>query len=209
MSNSLNEWSQVNDHLDNIVLYLESLLPKQVNVQTYGGRFSAEDLSQYATAAPAIKVSLLRLQTRSASKKISINSVSLDKPIKPVVGDSEVVMEMTIGITVIAKDIGSSLLRYEAAVNLTQFLTMVLPHQTFNSDCVSAVKANIDFRNLFNATVDKKKKIAFWGGAFNQLLTVPLPNDVSSAPTHLFWAENSGDDIDPDDYQPLETASNV
>mgnify|MGYP000887618862 CR=1 FL=1 len=209
MSNVLHEWSQINDHLENIVLYLQNLLPKQVKVSTYGGRFSAEDLSQYATTAPAIKVSLLRLQTHSANKKISINSLSSNHPNTAVVGDSEVVMNLTIAITVIAKDMGASLQRHEAAVNLTQFLALTLPHQTFGSENVSSVNTDIDFRNLFNATVDKNKKIAFWGGAFNQLLTVPLPSDIHSAPAHLFWAENVDDDATTNNYQPLENTTDV
>lgn len=207
MSSPLNQWSQVNDHLNNIVEYITSLTPKQVSVETYGGRFSAEDLVHQSTKAPAIKVSLLRLRVSSAHKKIAINSLPKNNIVKPKVGDSEVVFDMTIAITVLAKDEKRELPRYEAAVNLVQFLSMVLPHQTFNSENVTAVKADVDFRNLFSASVDKNKKIAFWGGAFNQVLTVPIPDEVSTVPVELFWSESN--DGSESDYQPLENATDA
>ena len=200
MSNPLNEWSEVNDHLKNIVNYLKGFLPKQVCVDVHGGRFSEDDLKQYATKAPALKVSLLRLRVKTAKKPIDINTLESHKPIASEM--SHAIVNMTIGITVVTKDMGSSLPRYEAAVNLSQFLFMVLPHQTFGTNHVSPVPADIDLRNLFNVDVDKNKKVAFWGVAFDQKITIPIPKYVSHIPQKLFWANH--DDININDYKPLE-----
>ncbi|ODS22905.1 hypothetical protein AB835_11680 [Candidatus Endobugula sertula] len=111
---------------------------------------------------------------------------------------------MEFGITIVTKDMGRKLPRHEAAVNLTQFLFTVLPHQTFGSDNVSPVPADIDLRNLFNVQVDKSKKVAFWGAAFEQQITIPVPIEPSPIPQQLFWAENIDNDTSTNDYQELE-----
>jgi len=205
---TLSDWSAVNDHIDNIVTYLQSLLPKSVSVDTYGGRFNVNDLMQYATKAPALKISLLRLRTITANTHVDFNSLvptssNRNGASKPAIGGTQVVMNMTISITILTRDDGSVLPRYKGAINLAQFISMVLPHQRFNSELVTPVSANIDVRNLFNAEIDKNKKIALWGAAFDQQITVPLEKNLSSVPEYLFFAENTDGDSSANNYQRL------
>ena len=198
MANPLNEWQAVNDHLDNIVAYLQNLLPKRIKVDTHGGRFGEDDIKHIAIRAPALLVSVLRVQTVVANQRAAPSHFSTD-----VSAQHLVTADLTIGISLVTKDL-RGLPRHQSAVNLAQFLAITLPGQTFGSEGAAAVGSKIDFRNLFNAKVDKEKSVNFWGCAFTQTVQFPLPEDSSAFPEKLVWSESPEiGAAHQDDYDPL------
>ncbi|CAA0097607.1 Uncharacterised protein [BD1-7 clade bacterium] len=178
----LNEWSALSNHLNNIVATLQAPLPKKVCVQTHGGRFGEEDIKHLSARAPALLVSVLRINSIKARAPANPSSTTQANTTRQITAD------LTIGISILTKEL-PRLSRAEAALNLAEFLTRCLPGQTFGTPGASAVASNIECRNLFNAKVDNEKAVNFWGCAFNQQITFSSANPAGQIPAHLFLGE--------------------
>lgn len=179
MAKLLAEWQAVNDHLNNIVSHFKKLLPKQITVKTHGGRFGQVDIKNTAVAAPTLRVSLLKIGNVKANTLALPGEGASDK--------KNIQLQLTLGISVLAKDIPGSK-RHQLVNTLAQYLAITIPQQTFGTQFAAGAEA-IDARNLYDADLDKSNGVAIWAVAFKQQLEFPVAKEPQPIPESLLWAE--------------------
>ncbi len=184
----LSSFTAIDDHIDNIVQFIKTLVPRNITVTEHIGRFdNHKSFDVYLKKLPCILISLAKTRVMATRTLEDVRQMDI---------------QLIITLNVIAKDM-PALPRQTAVQRIVQLLSWYLPQQSFNTQC-AALSSGVEFRNLHSAALEEKLNIALWGGMFTQLLELKTSAEPAAIPADLLYSEVPEIGTDhKDDYQPL------